>query len=370
LRRGRKPGTHHQTLRPGDGALASGRSGFLTTIELLLMSGKTILFVGLWYHDYTQSMIDEMVAQGHTVEYVDIQPRSLAFKVFKTLAPALYQRYLAAHHRRAILATRGRRFDTVLFLQAHQMSLENMRLLKELQPMAEFLLYNWDALSNHDYLPQAPFFDQVYTFDKVDAERHGFQYLPLFCMRFIQQLRRGRAPSRTVYTIGNIVNIQRYQAIERFRAYCQAHRIELTTYLVCSPVVYARMLLRGIVPRGVYLRSIKRKQFSAMVEEAAAVFDFANHAQTGYTMRTIENLCAGKKIITNNRLITADSFYSADRVLCFEGFDFGAVSAFLDVPLQRAEERFTAFHIQSFIRTLLGGRSAAVQAAPLADVVA
>jgi len=318
------------------------------------MSGKKILFVGLWYHDYTQALIDEMRSQGHTVEYIDIQPRTLLFKMFSTLARSIYGRYLNFHHRRSILAHASQAFDVVLFLQAHQMSPDNLKLLKGTQKRADFRLYNWDALSNHNYLAQAPFFDGVYTFDKTDAAAHDFHYLPLFCVRFIQDLNRHKAQRHTIYMVGNIVNIKRYAAVQKFQAYCDAHRILFKTYLVCSPVVYFRMLMQRQLPRGLHFRSVSKRKFTELLESSSAVFDFANHAQTGYTMRTVENLCAGKKIITNNQLAKSDFFYSEDRILCFDDFDFSAVRDFLDVPIAQPEEKFDTFHIQSFIQRLLG----------------
>ncbi len=82
-------------------------------------------------------------------------------------------------------------------------------------------------------------------------------------------------------------------------------------------------------------------------------------------MRAVENLCAGKKIITNNPRILAEPFHAPDRVLIpdrvlpdraliVDGADFGAVPAFLDRALTDPDARFAALHIQSFLRQLLG----------------
>jgi hypothetical protein len=319
---------------------------------------KKVLFVGLWYHGYTSAIIEEMENAGYAVTYVDIQPRNFFFKVFSTLSRGLYQKYLDSHHRRAIEATASQRYDLVLFLQAHQISLENLALLRAGQKSARFVFYNWDALTNHNYLAQAPFFDDVYTFDRADADRHGFGYLPLFCVRSMQGLDRTRARPHSVYMIGNIVNIKRYEAVRKFAAYCREHGIEFKTYLVISPVVYFRMISQGLTPRGVHFRPIHGQKFVDMIESSLAVFDFANHQQSGYTMRTIENLCTGKKIITNNRYVEGDYFYSPDRILCFDGFNFNGVSDFLNVQLADPARTFDELHIQSFVRNLLTPRSA------------
>lgn len=93
-----------------------------------------------------------------------------------------------------------------------------------------------------------------------------------------------------------------------------------------------------------------------MVESSVAVFDFANHAQSGYTMRIFENLCAGKKIVTSNTRIRHESFYSPDRIHVFEDLDFAGVKQFLEVPLAEPEADFPDFHVQSFAHRLIEAR--------------
>lgn len=313
-----------------------------------------ILFFGLDYHVYTQGIIAEMRGAGASVTYVDIQPRSTAFKILRTLGRAGYDRYLDRHHAAAIEASRGTAYDKVIFLQAHQISPGNLGRLRELQQGAEFRLYNWDALSNHDYLAQAPFFDRVLTFDRVDAETHGFGYLPLFCIRGMQGLARDRATPRSLFMVGNVVTAARYRAVEAFRRHCADQQLVFRQHLKISPVVLARFWRAGLRPEGVSLRSIARPAFREMTETSLAAFDFANHAQSGQTMRMMENLCTGKKIVTNNTWVKREPFYSPDRIHVFEGLDFSGVADFLDTPLADLDADFTEYHIQGFTRRLLG----------------
>lgn len=314
-----------------------------------------ILFVGLDYYGYTSKIIREFEALGALVDFVDIQPGSVWMKAWRTLAPERCRRATAARHAKMIEDTAGTRYDRVVFLQAHQIAPDTLARLRDLQPRAHFVLYNWDALTTHDYLPQAPLFDEVYTFDPDDARAHSFHYLPLFCPREMQGLARDRAPARSVYTVGNIVNPRRYDAIKAFEAYCKQHDIAFEAFMKMSPVVYLRFLRMGRIPRGVSLRSIKPEAFRAMIERSAATFDFANHqAQSGHTMRTFENLCGGKKVITNNGSVRSEAFGTEDRFFIYKDLDFTGVAEFLDTPLADPDAEFEEYRIQAFARTLLG----------------
>lgn len=313
-----------------------------------------ILFIALDYHGYTRSIINEMRAVGGDVTYVDIQPRSLVFKVLRTAGRGLYDQYLEAHHASAIKQSKAAAYDKVVFLQAHQMSPKNLTDLRAAQPKAEFTLYNWDSLSNHDYRLQSKWFDRVLTFDPVDARENGYGYLPLFCSRYMQGLRRDRGEPASLFMVGNIVKPTRYMAVESFRRYCTGNRLKFKQHLKISPVAWFDVVRSGLYPRDVSFRAIDSTVFCDMIETSSAAFDFANHAQSGQTMRMMENLCLGKKIVTSNTWVKQEPFYSPDRIHVFDGLDFSGVADFLNCDLVDKSADFSRYHIQSFVRQLLG----------------
>ncbi|MFM2056579.1 MAG: hypothetical protein RLY71_964 [Pseudomonadota bacterium] len=329
---------------------------------------KKILLIGLPYHIYTAEIVAELRAQGHEVSFHDIQPRDLLMKTLRVTARGFYQRRLDAHHLRILAAERGKRYDMVLFIQVHQMAQGTLAALKRAQPGAEFVLYNWDAISNHDYRPYLHAFDRTYTFDPQDARAHRLHYLPLFCVRAFLGLRKREQQRNAIYFVGNIVSVQRYCAIQAFKRYCQQQGITFNSYLACTPYVMIWLLRAGYWPSDVSTRSIDHARFIDMIETATTVFDFANHKQSGYTMRTMENLCAGKKIITGNSGIRNEPFYSPDRILVFDGLDFSQVKAFLDTPLQAPEADFPEFHLSSFVAQLVHGSARPEQVSATAEL--
>ena len=317
---------------------------------------KKILLIGLNYHSYTQEIVAELRSQGHQVRFHDIQPGLPWLKVLRKFAPGRYQIALDRYHAGILAAERNSAFDLVLFVQVHQMSQHNLRGFHQAFPAAEFVLYNWDAVSNHDYRPHLQHFNRVYTFDPQDARSLDVHYLPLFCIKAFQGLRRLDSTGQAVYTVGNIVNPRRYEAIHAFDRFCKAQHIAFHAYMAGSTHALTLLMRHGHLPLDVSLRSISQPAFVRMVEHASAVFDFANHQQVGYTMRTIENLCAGKKIITNNAAIRNEPFFSADRIHVFEGLNFSGVKAFLARPLHNPEATFPEFHLSSFVRRLVVDR--------------
>ncbi len=318
---------------------------------------KNILLIGLDYHHYTREIIRELEDLGHHVTYRDIQPRDFFMKTLRIVAPAVYRRRLDRAHLDILRTEGGKAYDLALFIQAHQMDPKTLERLRASLPNAEFVLYNWDALTNHDYRPQLHCFDRVYTFDPDDARQLGVNYLPLFCIAAFQHLARRDQERKAIYFVGNIVSVQRYEAVQAFKAFCAREQIQFNHFLACTPLVLWRLLKAGHRPWDISLRPIDHDRFIQMIESSVAVFDFANHKQSGYTMRIMENLCAGKKIITSNPRIASEAFYSEDRIHVFSGLDFSGIAAFLQRPLLNASERFEVFHLRSFVRRLVDGHN-------------
>lgn len=316
-----------------------------------------ILLIALHYHDYTSNIAEELRTLGHDVSVHDIMPRDLFMKSLRIMSPGLWQRRINEHHARILKSESGRAYDMVLFIQAHQMSAANLSAFRDAFTSARFVLYNWDSIANHDYRPHLSAFDQIFTFDPDDALAYGLSYLPLFCSRQFQGLARREQELRAIYFVGNIVNPARYEAVEKFRDYCDREALTLRMYLACTPPMRLRLHRAGIKARGLSSGAISRAGFIEMVESSTAVFDFANHHQSGYTMRVFENLCAGKKIITNNPRIRNERFFSPDRIHVFSGFDFSGVKEFMERPLAEPDADFPEYRIQAFVKHIVNGTS-------------
>jgi hypothetical protein len=313
-----------------------------------------VLFIGIDYYDYGRQIRDTLRALGHDCVYRPIEKVGFVSKTFKKLAPAAARRRLDAYHRRIIEASASETYDTIFFLQVHHMSRENMERLRALHPQARTVLYNWDSLTTHDYRPWLPYFDRAFTFDPVDAKALGIGLLPLFAIRPFFEIDRDRAKDFDLYFVGAIGTMHRFDALARLHAFCEAEGLRLKLHLKCSPVIRFQLLRTGRRLPGVTSRSLGFEEIVDLMERSQAVFDFANHRQSGYTMRFIENMCAGKKIVTENARVLEEDFYRPDRFLITDGSDFSRLKEFLRSPI-RSELDTERFSIENWARTVLEG---------------
>ena len=316
-----------------------------------------ILFIGIDFYDYATRISSAFERLGHTVDFHPIEDRGFVAKSAKKLAFSAYEARRAAYHERLIEQSKAHDYDVVLFIQVHQMRHEALEKLRAAQPNAHFVLYNWDSLTTHDFRPWMRHFDHVATFDPDDARSIGVTYLPLFAIPRFFEIDHAKAPRQDLYFVGAIGSMNRFDALQRLHTFSEATRLSTRFHLVCSPVVRFQLWRAGKTLPGVTGDSIGCEDIVNMLEASRATFDFANHKQSGYTMRLIENMCAGRKIITENPRILDEPFYREDRFLLVDGHDFSAVPEFLATPIT-SQLDVEAFHVDSWARQLIAGAQA------------
>ena len=300
--------------------------------------GKRILFIGLSYYAYTGKIIDALKAKGFAVKYYPLENRGFWWKTVRKLLPSGYKALLRNYHARILTAEHESRYDYVFFLQIHCLSLEHVESLRNSQPTAKFILYNWDSLRTHDYRPYLRLLDSVFTFDRNDAAELGARYLPLFALPEYFAASATAAPGHDVYFVGAIGTLERFAALRTLDSYCREHNIRFAKHLHCSPAILLKLLRHGLFMRGVTLRALSTQQIIGLMNDSIAVFDFPNHVQSGFTMRLIENMCAGKKVVTSNATVRDEVFYTAEQFFVAADLDFEGLEAFLQSEVHGSKD--------------------------------
>jgi len=321
-----------------------------------------ILFIGVDYFAYADEIRAALQRLGHEVDFHPLEGRSFASKAFKKFASGTYAKRLAVYHDEIVEGSANRIYDVVLFIQVHQVAHSALERLRELHPDANFILYNWDSLTTHDYRPWLKHFNHIATFDPADAEALGVSSLPLFAVPRFFEIDHERPKCHDLYFVGAIATRARYEALDRLHAFCEANGLNTKMHLYCSPPVRLGLLRDGKHLPGVTSKSLSFDGIADMLESSRATFDFANHKQSGYTMRLIENMSAGRKIVTQNARILDEPFYRADRFLLVDGHDFSAVPEFLSRPITSILN-VEAFRVDNWAQNLLDQKEIALDPA-------
>lgn len=311
-----------------------------------------VLYIGLDYYHYPKMICQEMENIGYQVDFFPIEPRSFFYKASRYVAKKSYKNNIDKYHKKIIEETKSIHYDKVFFITTHFMSIDNIKVLKKAHPTAQFIAYHWDSISQYNYLETIPFFEKVYSFDRDDCKKHGFNYLPLFASGNYSKIIQDKVqPNVDIYTVGSIVQPERYILVNEFREFCLKNNITFYFYLKVTPVTFLRLLMKGIIPKNVSFTSINTKKLQSVIARSRAVLDVTNHKQSGLTMRVIENIYIGKKVVTTNENIKAEPFYSPEQVFILPIMEAKVFKSFIESAFK--PQNLTELSINSWMKSIL-----------------
>lgn len=313
---------------------------------------KRVLVVGRDYYFYTREIASELrTAFGALVTFCPIEPPAFLYKLLKK-AGMTPNGWLRRYHKDVIDGALREPPDIVLFIQVHQIG-DIVGEYRDAFRSARFVLYYWDSLKTHDYRAYVHYFDKVFTFDREDsAQVPELEYLPLFFSERFRRLRQEKGLLYDVSFVGVAVTMRRYNHLVKLRAWAKASQLSLFDYIVVSPILYVKQLLRGRLLLGVHFRSLGERELLRIYGASRSVLDLPNNVQSGYTMRTFESLGAHRKLVTTNRHILHEDFYSPETV-----FVIGAHGEMPDRAFLHSKSRFSPaidlYVLRSWINRLL-----------------
>jgi hypothetical protein len=100
--------------------------------------------------------------------------------------------------------------------------------------------------------------------------------------------------------------------------------------------------------------ALSNEEKSRIQSQSRCILDTPLATQTGLTMRVIEGLVLGKKIITSNPQITSFDFYNPDDFYLFSKDQFSLDKTKLALPIHYQIDP-SYYSADSFVKELLGG---------------
>ena len=207
----------------------------------------------------------------------------------------------------------------ILVIKGEGMSPRVLLTIRVAFPSASMGLYLWDSAENVKSVSNnLPAFDSVATFDPADARTFGWTYRPLFW----RNISFGNGvPAQTLFDwcfIGTI-HSDRHSVIHRLRQGGGTHVRNFVFSYFQSPLI---LLIRSLIDWTIWVapsgtlstKSLPADVVAQKVASSKAVLDVEHPRQRGLTMRTIETLMAGKKLITTNKLILNSNLYHPSRI--------------------------------------------------------
>lgn len=280
------------------------------------IAGKRILFVAYNFYNYHIEIKNKLEELGGLVDMHEQVKYTIWYSIMLRIhVHNSYQRLLA---HKIINAAKRNQYDYVLVLEIHQESFL-FEELKALQPKAKFILYYWDSIKYADYRPFVKYFDKVFSFDIEDSKSNeGIEYLPLFFTDEYAEIRQKKTCIR--YDLLQVASFseERYQKIKKFIKTYNIDYKRVYIYYRATFGVYLLLWLKGYDMRFIGFRKKTQSEMAILYSRSKCILDFSKQQQSGLSMRTIESMGAGKKLITSNAYLINDPIYNPNNIYIME----------------------------------------------------
>ncbi|WP_189612669.1 hypothetical protein [Pigmentiphaga litoralis] len=286
---------------------------------------KKILLIMPNFFGYERQISAKLRDKGAEVIFFGDRPSlNTATKVVTRIHPGLLKPWSDRYFRKLISSHPPGYFDFILVIKGEGMSVAITKELFAKFSRAKKIFYLWDSFRNSKgAFAKLPLFDSVLTFDPIDAtSTPSVRFRPLFFADSYVSITASPDPVIDLLFVGT-AHTDRYPILKRLqRALPDGARVHFYLFLASKLVFWGRRLmdrrLRGARYEEFKFTPLSASENAALFRQSLAIADVERKVQRGLTMRTLEVMASGKKLITTNADVKNYDFYDANNVLVID----------------------------------------------------
>lgn len=264
---------------------------------------EKILIISPFFFGYAHAIADELAARGHEVILEDERASNstLAKGIFR-IAPHIVKEFFGKKHiDEKISGALEAGITRCLLFSVEIVSPDQVKRMTERDIIVS--RYSWDSVSNRPGIEGLdPHVRRIGSFDPLDCERYGYDYIPLFSQKTPQDISTDRPidfsycgsfHSIRPYWFGKIFNAVKENGWStQFMLYYQSRWAWLLKTIL-KPHHWHKVGWFSTTP-------FAKEDVNASMQNSKIVIDIHHPKQAGLTMRTFETLANGAVLLTTN----------------------------------------------------------------------
>lgn len=319
------------------------------------------------FFNYPRLITEELNRMGYEVDFFDDRPSTNTWvKAAIRINKKLIQTYIKKYFDEVMKTVSSKKYDVVFLISGQSLSFSEDMIahIKESQPQAKFVLYQWDSQTNFPYIKRVQhFFDKCYSFDRKDTEETpALKFLPLFYSRVYEELgAKNKKDFKNDFCFIGTAHPKKYKFIKMMSEQLKAvYPKQFIYFFFPSPIVYfyrkvMNKELRGAKYSEFHYEPLTGQKMNDVYEASRCVLDSAQAGQLGLTIRVLEALGAKKKLITTNEDIVNYDFYRPENIYVYEGhIDLDNVF-FKEEYKEVDKEIYEKYSLRSWLKKIVEG---------------
>ena len=336
--------------------------------QLDTLDGKKVLLVALT--GYSDGIVSEMKKLGAEVDYINDKPNNgLICKTLGRLQIGFYQKKIHKYYCDQINKLKNKDYDRILVIRGEYTPIASLKKMKQAFPNAKIILYMWDGMNKTNTKgidKKWPFYDKVYTFDRIDYEAHKdkIEFLPLYYYNaYLPNDCKEPNSEDFKYDLSFIGtgHDDRIKIVKSVMSACEKKNKKCFSYFFIPHkfVFYKYKLLNkdfvDVQLSDVQFKMLPFEQLYKIYADSKCVIDIENSGQHGLTMRTIEILGLKRKLITTNIDIVNYDFYNDNNILIIDRNNPTIDDSFFEKPyVTLSDEIYEKYSLKNWILVVLG----------------
>jgi hypothetical protein len=301
----------------------------------MTLEGKRAIVIAPKFFNYEKEITKELKALGVEVIFFYDNLYGNFNDIIRAIAPPVFSSMISGYQRRIIaLAKKEQSIHPIDFFFVIKGVIQNENFLLEMRavlPDTKFIMYQWDSLRNYQFAQFVRHYDHVYSFDREDSLKlENVTYLPLFFLKKYQ-IERSQPPEIDISFCASYSK-ERSKILEQIIASYEG-KLNLKFLLYMKRLSLLKYLVKNKrYPLYYTLKKMNSDQLADIMKRSKAVIDIHSPAQSGLTIRTLEVLAAGCKLITTNDMIQEEDFYNEEQITVINRNDAVLKTEFINAP--------------------------------------
>lgn len=276
-----------------------------------MIKGKKILFIGTGFYDYENDIKKQFEDRGAIVYHFSSVLSSWIKRILDILGLHVLASKSLSGRLQKLIEEQPDDIDFIFIIRGENFQEKHIAQLERKYPNKKTVFYTWDTTQN---LPNWELihshFDNILTFDRVDAEKYNLKFRPLYYRVNVQN---EQLP--IIYDVSFVGKsyTNRDLLLSMLKKQLENAGLTFKFILVKTKLRYfvERFVTRKIKKEDeeLYITStIDYNEYLRISLQSNVILDIPTLGQNGLTMRTIESIGLNKKLLTTNRDIKNYNF--------------------------------------------------------------
>ena len=273
----------------------------------------TVISFDFW--NYDAHIVDVLKKSGVEAQHINLgayKHKNTAAKVKNAISKTFLNKNLKTINRQNLILSELNKIgkqDQILVINPELISAEFHEEIKKFTP--KYIAYLYDSLARCPAEHLLHFFDKVFSFDKNDVQKHGFQLISNY--NYLPQQEISQNSTYDLVYLASFderMNIAKKIA-EKITSFSKSYH-----YLVVGKKSWKKKYFGEKDSNWTFTsRRLNHQDIPKFYSEGKIILDLVRENQDGLSFRIFEAMALKKKIITNNETIQDYDFYDPKNIL-------------------------------------------------------